>query len=124
MWMKIFLSLLDHWKRKKLSKELGINKAEAIGTLVLLWAWAFAKENKSGYIGDSNPEVIAAVCEWDGDPEALMKALKGTNRAPRFITPDGYLKNWKERSGAVFVKKEKHREEMAERRRLEKEAEK
>jgi len=69
-------SLETHHKLGRLTRRLKIGKAEAVGTLELLW-WAAANERipPTGELAGWIAEDVAARCEWVGDSEVLVEAL-------------------------------------------------
>lgn len=64
-------------KFQKLQRRLKEPKRSVIGILELLWA-ATAKQAPRGDIGKFDNEDIAAICDWDGDPDELVEHLVAT----------------------------------------------
>lgn len=61
-------------KFQRLQRRLGVSKRETVGLLELLWH-ATAKNTPAGDIGRLADEEIAILCDWPGDPEALVRSL-------------------------------------------------
>ena len=53
---------------KRLQRRLGVNTAQLVGHLELLWI-ATAKNAPEGDIGRFSNEDIAIACYWEGDPD-------------------------------------------------------
>lgn len=69
-------------RARTLARLLRIPEAHGVGLVVSLTAWALemaSEEDLSGRISDPAPAVlIAAAVGWDGDPEALLDAMRRT----------------------------------------------
>jgi hypothetical protein len=63
-----------HPKTIELAKLLGVARWGAVGILESLWHFT-AMYSPRGDIGQHAPDVIATSIGWEGDPDALMKAL-------------------------------------------------
>ena len=75
-WLELHQNLPTHHKTKALKRLLKIPTPHALGILNLLWLWALDHAS-DGDVSRFVPVTLADVCEWDGDPEALIAALVG-----------------------------------------------
>lgn len=73
-WIESHDTLKDHPKTRRLRRLLGINLAQAIGHLHLLWWWA-ATYAQDGDLSHYDAIDIAEAADWDGDPEQFLSAL-------------------------------------------------
>ena len=74
-WVSVHQQIRDHRKTRALFRELNISRAEAIGTLVLLWTWALDNCDKAGKLLSCTIDDIAAASYWQGNPRDLYNAL-------------------------------------------------
>ena len=92
-WISIHQQIRDHRKTRNLFRTLGINRAEAIGTLTLIWTWAVDNCNQEGELLSVTKEDIADAAYWRKDPSVLYSALVDTG----WIDDDKgkmYLHDW------------------------------
>lgn len=68
-------SVGHHRKVNRLMGLLKINRAEAVGTLYLLWD-SVARDKPSGILEGWDAEAVAGCAEWGGDADALLAALR------------------------------------------------
>lgn len=111
-WMPSYTELRLHPKTQKLTLALGIGRAEAVGLLHLLWAYAMDYA-KDGDLSEYTPAEIAAAAEWGGDPEAFVNALV----TARFVdnTDSGLrLHNWEMYGGKFLQSRRKNADRMRE----------
>ncbi len=99
-WVESNQEIGRHPKAKKLARLLGKNLPETVGTLHYLWWWAldFAQD---GNLSKYEPADIADAVLWDGDPDALLEALKASG----FIDDDDgvpRIHDWSEYTGRLF----------------------
>ena len=92
-WISIHQQIRDHRKTRNLFRTLGINRAEAIGTLTLIWTWAVDNCNQEGELLSVTMEDIADAAYWKNDPAILYSALVETGWVDEF---EGkmYLHDW------------------------------
>lgn len=64
-------------KFRRLSRTTSMSTRETVGTLELLWLFTM-EQAPAGDIGKWPDEEIEEVCEWDGEPGALVSALVET----------------------------------------------
>lgn len=96
MWFRVDTALPRHRKTKRLARRLGVPVYVAVGLVTCLWGWA--KEFcPDGDLGGLDPEDIADVLGWDGDPVELVAALchTGSNDSG-FIGDDMRVHGWGE----------------------------
>ncbi len=74
-WVSVHQQVRDHRKTRALFRELNISRAEAIGTLVLLWTWALDNCDETGKLLSCTIDDIAAASYWNGNPCDLYNAL-------------------------------------------------
>lgn len=86
-WIELHTNVGDHSKTRKLMRRLQWSKGQAVGGLVLLWQHMFATQI-DGDLRDHDPEDIADIMCWAGDPADLMRALEESG----FIR-DGFIVN-------------------------------
>lgn len=79
--------VLAHPKTRRLAALLGTTVPAAAGHLLGLWGGA-AGETEDGDLSDTTPALLAAWCEWTGDPDVLLAALLGCAVRP---SGGGYL---------------------------------
>ena len=107
-WIESHQELGAHPKTRKLARLLGCSLPAAIGHLHCLWWWALDYA-QDGDIGRHDAEDVAVACLWDGDPEALMAAL----RACRFLDNDGQLHDWGDYVGKLIESRARTAERKA-----------
>lgn len=92
-WVSVHQPIRDHRKTRDLFRTLNIKRAEAVGTLTLLWTWAIDNCDKNGKLLSCTIDDIAAAAYWDGDPNTLYDALVKTGWIDE--KADGmYLHDW------------------------------
>lgn len=74
-WLESHQEVRDHPKTRRLARELGIHRMQAIGHLHGLWWWAldYAPDGDLSRFEDQD---IADACDWDGDAGQLVQALR------------------------------------------------
>lgn len=77
------LDAYDHPKTLDFAARLGVSRPTAIGHLDLFWAFA-GKYAAQGNIGKLADGAIARGCDWMGDPETFVAALRDAG----FLDPD------------------------------------
>lgn len=92
----------DKAKFKKLQRRLGLSLKEAVGTLELLWR-ATIVNAMDGAIGRLDNETIAIECDFDGDPDLLIKTLVDCGWLDRCDTHRLVVHDWREHA-PTFVK--------------------
>jgi hypothetical protein len=88
---------LDHWKTEMLVQLTG----DKASPLLVLRLWAHCQKQRKGTFPHMTPQVLKAVCRWEGEPEALEKALTES----RFIESDGSaitVHEWEEVNAGLF----------------------
>lgn len=120
----------DLLKFKGLMRRLGESQRGCVGLLELLWIGT-AKNAPRGDIGRFSNEEIAIMCDWEGDPDSLVKALVDSrwidadpvhrllvhdweDHCPDYIK--GNLKRWNKdfaRQSTIVGYSEEHRSEAA-----------
>ena len=114
MWLPIHTELPRHIKIKRFSKQLRINKAQAIGHLVMLWLWTLENAADGSLEGFSYDEICQGA-DWHGRDKgnfifALMEA--------GFLDMDNRIHDWDDYAGNLLSRREKDRlRKRAERRR-------
>ena len=73
-WIESHQSLLKHPKVSRFARILGINKAEAIGRLHMLWWWSLDYA-QNGELSSYYPDEIAEASDWKEDSEFFVSAL-------------------------------------------------
>ncbi len=79
----------------------------------MLWWWAldYAKDGSIAQMSDAE---MAAACEWSGDANEFMSAIRKCN----FVEPDGMLHDWHEYAGRLLEERRRDRERKREFRRM------
>ncbi len=72
--IRIYISLLNHRKLRRLAKSLGESNATAVGHLVCLWA-RVASDSPNGLLKDWDNQDIAEAADWDGEPNDFVEAM-------------------------------------------------
>jgi hypothetical protein len=111
-WIHMEVGLPDHPKIGRLSRRLKVDRDRALAIVVRLLCWtATAKED--GHLNGTEPEDIAEVCRYHGDPQALVEALVGAG----WIDQDDSgltVHDWMERQGRMLRARERERNRRAE----------
>lgn len=116
-WMRVDAALPRHPKVRVLAQSLSCRRAEAIGILVSLWAYAIEYHED----GDLSAAVWPAVAEEVGLPKTRGKRLREVLVEAGFMTSDGQLNSWEEYQGTLLNRREWDRHRKAEQRRRAKE---
>lgn len=82
-------------KFKRLSRRLSESIRGTVGLLELLWIGT-AKNCPEGDIGRFSNEEIAIMCDWEGDPDAMIDALAETGWLDRCSTHRLVVHDWRE----------------------------
>lgn len=82
-------------KFKRLSRRLNESVRGTVGLLEMLWVGT-AKNAPGGDIGRFSNEEIAVMCDWEGDPDALVDALVETRWLDRCETHRLLVHDWPE----------------------------
>lgn len=107
----------DHRKVRALGRALKIHPMQAMGHVVALWCRVMT-ECPSGVIRSWSADDIADAAKWEGDAQALVKALR--SKPIRFLEATE-VHDWTEEQGNVIEKRASWAKERAERRKREKE---
>ncbi len=110
-WIESHQSLGSHMKLRRLARTLGITKAQAIGHLHYLWWWALDGA-PSGDLSAFSPLELAEVCEWQGDVDVFLAALRDCG----WLDPDGRIHNWDRYVGRIVAFREHNRKRQRRRR--------
>lgn len=104
-WLESHQSLGRHPKLFRLSSQLRIHKAQAVGHLQYLWWWAldFAP---TGNLSAFTPAEISAGAEWPGEPGPFQQALKDC----QWIDKNGMIHDWFDYAGKLIESREKDRD--------------
>lgn len=103
-WIESHQSLGRHPKLLRLSLELQIHKAQAVGHLKYLWWWALDYAPNGDLSGFSAQEISTAA-EWPGDPTKFFETLKNI----KWLDNDNKLHDWQEYSGAYFSSRKRQK---------------
>lgn len=107
-WIHIEVGLPDHPKVGRLSRRLQVDRSQALAIVVRLLCWTgIQKEN--GHLNGTEPEDLADVCHWAGDPNRLVEALVGSGWLDQ--EADGLcVHGWMDRQGRVLRAREREAE--------------
>lgn len=113
-WIESHQELRGHPKLARLARLLGVSKPVAIGHLHLLWWWAL-DHAEDGDLSAYEAADLADACEWEGEPEALVKALIscGPGDTAGFVDEvEGrwVLHNWWQYAGKLVARRQADRE--------------
>lgn len=111
-WIESHQSLGNHPKLLRLSAQLRINRAQAVGHLQYLWWWAL-DYSSGGDLSAFAATEISAASHWPTDPEPYLQALKECG----WIDKDGHLHDWEDYAGRLIERKDKQRSDARERQR-------
>jgi hypothetical protein len=106
-WIESHQSLGRHPKTKRLARQLGIGKPQAIGHLHYLWWWALDYAQNGDLSGYSD-EDIAEAAEWEGDPHEFVTALRecGINAGAGFLdAEEATLHDWMDYAGKLIERR-------------------
>ena len=115
-WIPSYTSLKSHPKTKRAARMAGINRAQLIGHLHMLWWWALEYAPDGNLSGLSYDE-IEEEADWDGEPGQLINAFIDCGRngnAGFLIKNDGglFINDWEEYGGRYLKKKEQGRKRI------------
>ena len=112
-WIELHQSLPRHRKTIELAAILGISRVQVVGHMASLWLWAIDNA-PDGRLAGIKPSVIAFAAEWDGDPAALVGALREAGFID--VGPDGHmaLHSWDQYIGRLIDKRRANAERMRE----------
>lgn len=104
-WIESHQELGRHPKLLRMSQQLRINKAQAVGHLHFLWWWTLDFSPLKGDLSAFTPAEISAASEWPGEPEKFMATLKDVG----WIDKDGCVHDWGKYSGKWAEKRDADR---------------
>ena len=107
-WIESHQSLAAHRKTRRLSKELGVSKPQAIGHLHLLWWWCMDNA-PDGQLSDIDHDEISEVAMWEGEPFTFMQALIASGFVDTSDDGSTVLHDWHDYAGKLIEKREKDR---------------
>lgn len=113
-WIESHQELRDHPKVARMGRLLDVPRTSVIGTLHLLWWWAL-DHAEDGDVTDYDALDLALACDWEGDPEALVKALLecGPGSKDGFLVETGgrmVLHDWWQYAGKLVARRRIDRE--------------
>mgnify|MGYP001612916451 CR=1 FL=1 len=73
-WIEYHEQLRDHWKVHRLSNQLKIPYAHALGLLSCLWTWAVSNA-RDGDLGRFREEEISRAATWSGSAKEFLTSL-------------------------------------------------
>lgn len=106
-WIRLETGLPDHPKVGRLARRLKVDRDRALAIVVRLLCWV-GRMKERGELNGTDPEDLAEVCRWDGEPEQLLTALRGAGWIDSSEAGD-VVHDWLQRQSSVF----KSRERMA-----------
>jgi hypothetical protein len=112
-WIRVDQSLGNHRKTRRLADELGVDRATAVGHLVLLWSWVLDNAPTGALKGIATRDLADAACK-NGDPETFVQALINAG----FIDRKGrggtglYIHDWYEYAGKLCETRAANKERM------------
>lgn len=91
-------NFIDHWKTKCVGNALG---GKGIAIECILRLWSHCQHQKTDRIPKANPRVLAAICDWSGDPQILWDVMLETfcEKDGQFLVAHGY----KARNSQLFT---------------------
>ena len=92
-WISVHQPIRDHRKIRELFRILKIRRAEAIGTLVLIWTWAIDNCDQHGKLLSCTIEDLANAAYWTKSPKTLYSALVEAGWIDE-INGEMYLHDW------------------------------
>jgi hypothetical protein len=112
MWTRVDVGLRDHRKIRKLSRELQIEQAHALGLVVNFWL--FALNNWGHGFLDNDSEEIAHACVWPHDPDVLTKALIDCGFIEKMTNENALrIHDWDNYGGKYIKQVERNRDRAA-----------
>ncbi|MBI4370400.1 MAG: hypothetical protein HY547_09250 [Elusimicrobia bacterium] len=103
-WIESHVEIGDHPKTYELAELLGIEVAQAVGHLHLLWHFAL-KFSPDGRLGKFSDASIARGSKWPGDPQKFAGALKKSG----WIDEQKNIHDWMEYAGRYIHERERRR---------------
>jgi len=73
-WLKLYRSVRDHPKFKRLARDLNISHVQAVGHITLLWAWVLDLSPDGSLVQFDPDEIEEDGAEWTGEPGAFIQA--------------------------------------------------
>lgn len=104
-WIESHVTLRNHKKVFMLCNELKIERAQALGHLHMLWWWAIENRENGDLTGIFTRD-IAHACDWSGDAEILLKALKKCG----WIGKNMEINDWHDYSWRLLAIRKSNRE--------------
>lgn len=113
-WIESHQELRDHPKVVRLARLLDVHRTSAVGMLHFLWWWAL-DHAEDGDLSDYEASDLAAACDWQGDPEVLVKALRDCGPGSRegFLAVEGdrlVLHDWWQYAGKLVERRRADRD--------------
>jgi hypothetical protein len=103
-WIKLHQSVGTHRKTYLLAEALGLETAQAVGHLALLWCWALDNA-PDGFLNGTPAGCVARAAQWAGDAGAFVDALVDVGYLD--AGADGLcLHDWDEYAGILVEKRE------------------
>ena len=99
-WIESHQSLATHRKTLAMRRLLGINKAQVIGHLHLLWWWCLDNA-PDGDLSAIDPADIAIAMDWNGDANTIIGALVNVG----FIDNNMHVHSWDEYAGKLLIRR-------------------
>lgn len=115
IYVNVSTDLLGHWKVEATADALGIERAQVVGHLVGLWAFAANATDESQAEGDLSrfpASVLERQVGWAGKPGAWAQALRDHG----WVDADGRVHDWLEHAGRGIAALATQRERMRARR--------
>lgn len=99
-WIHMEVGLPDHPKVGRLSRRLKIDRNRSLAIVVRLLCWT-GRAKEDGHLNGTDPEDLADVCRWDGNPTEFVEALVGSGWLDQ--KADGLaVHDWMERQGRML----------------------
>lgn len=99
-WIESHDEVAHHRKTRRAARALGVPVPHVVGLLHVLWHWCLTHA-PDGDLSGLDAEDLADACMWDGDPQALHKALRDTG----WIDHDGQVHDWWEHGGQTVARR-------------------
>jgi hypothetical protein len=107
LWNEVHVGLRDHPKTARLRRRLGVGLPAAIGSLVLLWAWA-VRYAPDGDLSKFDPDVLADAAGWEDEPGQFVRALISAG----FVDEDLTIHDWHAYAGRLMERRAANAERM------------
>lgn len=98
-WFAVSTSVCRDPSVAAFARAVGIDKLQAVGHLVSVWAAIAEHGDETGFIRDTVDEDLEEWALWRGAPGAFAVAFRA-----HFQDPDGTLHAWERRNGAMLRK--------------------